>query len=167
MRRTFPILMLVAALTACDAGPKVTPKAAAPGQGEVVLANGARGDASPSVRRDDEPVRLVAGKPLWTSNRKFSSEENARSHFQRDGADFDAKTMEDYVAKAHAFTAKPPKGALKIDRPNGDVLIYEEKSNTFAVVAKSGAPRTMFKPRDGKDYWLRQVSKEKERASRD
>ena len=37
----------------------------------------------------------------------------------------------------------------RIDRANGDALLYDAKSNTFAVVTKAGAPRTMFKPRDG------------------
>ena len=45
-------------------------------------------------------------------------------------------------------------------RANGDTLIYQASTNTFAVVARNGTPRTMFKPDDGPAYWAQQ----KERA---
>jgi pyocin large subunit-like protein len=167
MRRAL-ILVAAAALAGCDAGPKATtaksegpPPAASPASPSE--ASSGYAPSNPA----DAPVRLVAGKPLWSSNRRMSAEENARSHFQRDGADFDAKTVDDFVAKAHAFTARPPKSALRLERPNGDLLLYEEKTNTFAVMSRQGAPRTMFKPRRGMDYWREQVRREKEKSSRD
>jgi pyocin large subunit-like protein len=169
MRRALIVMALLAGLTACDAGPKVAGReagrrpatAAAP-----AAASTAAYDALPDRPRSrEEPVRLVAGKPSWSSNRKMSADENARSHFQRDGADFDSKTVDDFVAKAHAFTAHPPKSAERVERRNGDVLIYDEKSNTFAVMTRDGAPRTMFKPRGGRSYWDEQVRKEKAKFS--
>ena len=39
-----------------------------------------------------------------------------------------------------------PKGTLTKTRANGDVIKYNEKSNTFGVMTKNGTPRTMFKP---------------------
>ena len=161
MRRLLPVLGLSALLVACDAGPKATPaepKAVAVGEPAAASAQAAPLRA--------EPVRTVAGKPIWTSNRRYSAEENARSHFERDGADFGADTVDAYVAKAHAFTTKPPKGTLKLERPNGDKLFYDPKANTFAVMARTGAPRTMFKPRDGRAYWERQVRIEAEKSAR-
>lgn len=163
-RETIGVVLTVLALTACDAGPKAV--STKKPEAEQAAAPSSAAIAPDRYERRDEPVRLVAGKPIWTSNRRMSAEENARSHFERDGADFDAKTVEDFAAKAHAFTSRPPKGTQKISRSNGDVLLYDEKTNTFAVVARTGAPRTMFKPRDGADYWRRQVVKEKDRASR-
>lgn len=59
----------------------------------------------------------------------------------------------------------PPSGAETIDRPNGDKLIYDAKSNVFAVVSRDGAPRTMFKPRDGATYWNEQKQRENDRSS--
>lgn len=41
-------------------------------------------------------------------------------------------------------------------RPNGDKLFYDPSSNTFAVKAANGAPRTMFRPTDGTNYLLKQ-----------
>ena len=166
MRRTL-LLIALAALSACDAGPKATSdKSAATPPTAAAATDPTPSYASPATRAA-EPVRLVAGKPLWSSNRRMSAEENARSHFERDGADFDSKTVDDFVAKAHAFTARPPKGTLRIERPNGDVLLYHEPSNTFAVMSRQGAPRTMFKPRRGMDYWREQIRREKEKSGRD
>jgi hypothetical protein len=55
----------------------------------------------------------------------------------------------------------------KVERSNGDALLYDAKTNTFAVVTKGGAPRTMFKPRDGATYWQQQVSREQSRSNGD
>ena len=52
-------------------------------------------------------------------------------------------------------------------RSNGDKLIYNSKTNVFAVVTKDGAPRTMFKPRDGAAYWDEQKAREADRAKDD
>lgn len=72
--------------------------------------------------------------------------------------------MDDFVAKAHAFVDKPPKGVLILTRSNGDKLMYDAHGNVFAVVTKDGAPRTMFKPRDGQAYWDQQKQREDDRA---
>ena len=156
-----PVIALTALLGGCDAGSKAaapTPKAAA----ATSTTSSAETSVAP-VRA--EPVRLVAGKPSWTSSRRMSAEDNARSHFERDGADFDAKSVEDFVAKAHAFADKPPKGVLKLERRNGDRLLYDPKANIFVVVTRTGAPRTMFKPRDGRAYWDKQVRIEAEKSA--
>ncbi len=60
------------------------------------------------------------------------------------------------MAKAHAFVDAPPKGVLTLTRANGDRLMYDPKGNVFAVADKDGAPRTLFKPRDGHAYWEQQ-----------
>ena len=71
------------------------------------------------------------------------------------------------MTKVHAFVDSPPSDAQTSDRSNGDRLIYAPKSNTFAVVSREGAPRTMFKPRDGASYWTEQKQRESERSSGD
>jgi hypothetical protein len=117
------------------------------------------------ANRDATP--LVDGKPMWAANRRHSAVENAQYQFSRNGQDFGAKTETDYVTKVHAFVENPPSGAETIDRPNGDKLIYDAKSNVFAVVTRDGAPRTMFKPRDGASYWNEQKQRESERGQGD
>ncbi len=94
----------------------------------------------------------------WAGTRKYGAAESAAFHFQRDGADFGASSVKDYVAKAKAFVSHPPKGVERLERKNGDTLLYDRRSNVFAVVSRDGAPRSMFKPRDGADYWEQQKS---------
>jgi len=112
----------------------------------------------------DAPVPLVSGKPMWAANRTHSAEQNAQFQFTKNGGDFGAVSEADYVTKVHAFIDRPPGDAQTLDRPNGDKLIYDAKVNTFAVVSKAGAPRTMFKPRAGAAYWSQQRDRESQRA---
>jgi pyocin large subunit-like protein len=119
-------------------------------------------DRSGGDRQDArrQPVALVMGKPMWAANRQHSAEENAQYQFARDGADFDAKTLDDFVAKAHAFTSSPPHDVQTLTRSNGDKLLYDPEHNVFAVVSKEGAPRAMFKPTQGKAYWDEQMQRQ-------
>jgi len=118
-----------------------------------------------SERRDraQDDVPLVDGVPLWTATRKLSAQENAQKHFERDGQEFGARTVDEFVAKAHSFVKHPPKGTKTIVRANGDTLFYDPKDNVFAVTTRSGAPRTLFKPDNGPDYWQEQVDREAKR----
>jgi pyocin large subunit-like protein len=102
------------------------------------------------------PAPLVDGRPMWSDSRTYSTEENARYQFDHHAAELGAKDLDDFVRKAHAFTAAPPKGALKAVRANGDSLIYDPRSGLFAVARSDGAPRTLFKPEDGEAYWKAQ-----------
>ena len=162
-------------LAGCDGGSAVAPArdhSADAGPAAPVAGSSGRsadnGSASsaPSAREDHrhDPVAMVGGKPMWANSKKYSAEESADYHFKRDGASFDAKSVDDYVAKAHAFVNKPPKDALTLVRNNGDKLIYDPKRNIFAVVTKDGAPRTMFKPDQGQAYWDEQKQREADRA---
>jgi hypothetical protein len=107
-------------------------------------------------RRQDDGPRFGDGKPQWASSRQRSGDENAERQFERNGKDFGAASEQAYIARAHAFVSDPPKGVLTLTRPNGDVLYYDAKANVFAVADRQGAPRTMFKPRDGMSYWTQQ-----------
>lgn len=165
------------ALSACDRGPASIPArdhAAAGGAQPATAAAGplgeTRADLDPGAggaRQDPRsaPTPMVDGKPMWAANRRHTAQENARYQFARDGADFGARDVDDFVAKAHAFVDKPPAGVLTLTRGNGDRLMYDPKANVFAVVTREGAPRTMFKPRDGRAYWEEQKQRLAEQAS--
>jgi len=132
-------------------------------QGDSYSDRGSSYEHSSYASREAEapraPVPLVDGTPMWSDNRRHSAEENADYHYHRDGPDFGAADVKDYVAKAHSFIAHPPGDVETVNRPNGDKLLYDPKSNTFAVERKDGAPRTMFKPRDGLSYWKEQQAR--------
>ena len=101
--------------------------------------------------------------PLWSQNRKYTASENAHYHFDKHGAEFGAKSYEDWVAKVHGFIHNPPTGTETIRRNNGDVLMYDAKGNVFAVMTRQGAPRTMFRPDNGAAYWRKQKQVEADR----
>ena len=168
------------ALAGCDAGPAAVSKApqagaqasaTTPGQGGSPA--GAAASTAPggtqvaSADPRDAPVPLATdGKPMWAANRKHTAQENADYQFDKNGKDFGAATEAQYVARVHAFVDAPPAGVKRMARSNGDALLYDAKSNTFAVVTKAGAPRTMFKPRDGAAYWDQQVAREQARNTK-
>ena len=97
---------------------------------------------------------------VLTANRSETVDAKILRLYERNGADFAARSPEDFVIKVEAFTKNPPAGVEKVSRPNGDTLLYQASTNTFAVIARDGTPRTMFKPDDGPTYWAEQ----KERA---
>ena len=94
---------------------------------------------------------------LWTSTRKMSSVENAFGHWKKHGAEFPNFTnAKQYVEGAKKFFHNSPAGTLIKTRANGDILKYHPETNTFGVMDASGALRTMFKPEEGMEYWLKQ-----------
>jgi filamentous hemagglutinin len=62
-----------------------------------------------------------------------------------------------YAEAAKDFVTNPPLGTLSELRPNGDTVLYNPATNTFAVKTAGGVPRTMFKPSgDGMAYFSKQ-----------
>ncbi len=129
------------------------------GAGSDRRASNDRGGGGGSYRQD-ENVRLVDGKPIWSSSRKGSAEENAQRSFDRNGQAFGAHDLDDYIRKAQAFVSSPPSGVEKLTRRNGDVLLYDAKENVFAVASRAGAPKAMFKPDKRAAYWQEQKDRE-------
>lgn len=177
--RNAGLCLLAAAfgLAACDNGPSaVDARAERPSYEERIERRAAEPAGAYAERgaetRDPRPERraertpTLDGRPLWSSNRRYDAEENARRHFERNGEALGARNYDDFLKKVHAFTGDPPRGALTLKRANGDTLIYEPKQNLFAVVTADGAPRTMFKPDDGMAYWERQKTREAQGGSR-
>lgn len=137
-----------------DGGSAVETRDRAAETGQAVMA--ATGEApAKAVEASAE-----AARPVLTANRRETTDAKITRLFERNGADFGAATAGDYLAKVEAFTRRPPAGTERVERPNGDVLLYQASTNTFAVVSREGVPKTMFKPRDGAAYWAQQ----KERA---
>jgi len=91
---------------------------------------------------------------LWTSTSKLSGVKNAFTHWMKHGKEFpNLQNAKQYVEAAHEFVTNPPTGTLTKVRPNGDTILYNAGSNTFAVKAADGTPRTMLKPDLGLTYF--------------
>jgi pyocin large subunit-like protein len=172
--RIFGMAALAAAavLTGCDNGPSAVAERERPGGDQSDTTVQRFADAGPARReRTDEDHRAEAplkvdGQARWAATKRYTAEEGAQRTFERNGADFGTGSVDDFVVKAHAFVTDPPAGVEKIERSNGDVLLYDAKSNTFAVANAEGLPKTMFKPEEGAAYWAEQKSRESRRAAR-
>ena len=154
-------------LAACERPSAVASKSADSSSSSSSSATDSGRDASTRVSADrrDEAVPQVDGKPMWSSSRKGTAQENAAKSFERNGEDFGAGDLDAFVKKAHAFVDHPPAGTQTLKRSNGDTLFYDAKGNVFAVANREGAPRTMFKPDEGQAYWDEQKAREAKRET--
>lgn len=117
--------------------------------GTLIAATGASAAEAASAEGTGE-------KTVLTANRRETVDTKIQRLYERNGDAFGATSPEDFLARVTAFTSRPPAGVETATRPNGDTLLYQASTNTFAVVAKNGSPRTMFKPDDGPAYWAEQ-----------
>jgi hypothetical protein len=141
-------------LTACGNGGSAVETRDRSGDGSEAALTAAGAGASPET--EGTSVAREGPQPGLTANRRETVDAKAARLFERNGADFGAATAEDYLAKVRAFTTRPPAGTERVERPNGDVLLYQASTNTFAVVSRDGIAKTMFKPREGAAYWAEQ-----------
>ena len=120
--------------------------------GEVAATSGSMGSTDSDALTSDVP----AERTVVTANRRETVDEKVQRLYERNGAAFGARSAEDFLDKVTAFTSNPPAGVDTVKRPNGDTLMYQASTNTFAVVARNGTARTMFKPDNGPAYWAEQ-----------
>jgi pyocin large subunit-like protein len=164
LRTALPLALgisVLALLGACDNGPSaVSQQAAGTQMATADRSSGSSADAPQVDHRKDMVAAADDGKPVWAPSKRNSAEEGAQRAFERNGEAFGAHDLQQFVRKAHAFVGHPPKGTLTLTRKNGDTLYYDPKANIFAVANKDGAPRTMFKPDSGMDYWQQQKDRE-------
>lgn len=153
--RLWTLAAIAALLSACgNGGSAVETRERAEGGGEAVLTAASTAPALSSPA--DAESAAEQARPVLTANRRETVDAKVARLFERNGADFGARTPQDYLAKVQAFTSRPPAGTDRVERPNGDVLLYQASTNTFAVVSRDGVPKTMFKPREGATYWAEQ-----------
>jgi hypothetical protein len=141
----------VALLAGCgNGGSAVETRDRAAEGAEAMISPGGASSAPAAEAGPEKP------RPALTANRRETVDAKTARLFETNGADFGASSAEDYLAKVQAFTTRPPAGVERVERPNGDVLLYQASTNTFAVLSREGVAKTMFKPRDGAAYWAEQ-----------
>jgi pyocin large subunit-like protein len=86
-------------------------------------------------------------------------------HFRRHGADFGARSADDYAGQASEFFQTGLQRGLptKIDPKTGAIRIYDPSTNTFGAYNPSGTTRTFYRPDPSShgyatnwDYWQAQ-----------
>jgi hypothetical protein len=82
-----------------------------------------------------------------------------QDHFERHGADFGAKSPDEYAAQAWRFRerAVAERLPMKLDS-DGTVRVFDPKSRAFASFNRNGTTKTYFRP-DNPGYWQRQPGK--------
>lgn len=148
MRAAGATIALLLGLAGCGNGGSAVETRDRTADGAEVALTAATGPVAEAAEAAPEKAR-----PVLTANRRETVDAKVARLFERNGADFGAATAEDYLDKVRAFTTRPPAGTDRAERPNGDVLLYQASTNTFAVVSRDGVAKTMFKPREGAAYW--------------
>ncbi len=88
---------------------------------------------------------------IWTSTKNRTSVRNAFLHWQEHGADFpELLNARQYAEASKTFIRNPPAGTLTKIRANGDVVLYNPSTNSFAISNAEGLPRTMYRPSLGR-----------------
>jgi filamentous hemagglutinin len=94
---------------------------------------------------------------IWSSTKSKSAVENALGHWNKHKSEFpELQNAKQYAEQSKRFLTNPPQGTLTKTNARGDTLRYDPNTNTFGVLGQDGAPRTMFRPADGINYWNRQ-----------
>ena len=136
-------------LTACGNGDSAVETRDRTTEGADVSLTSGAGSSTGTRSSDTDGAETT----VLTANRRETVDEKIQRLYERNGADFGSRSAEDFLDKITAFTSRPPAGTDTATRPNGDTLLYQASTNTFAVVARDGTARTMFKPDDGPTYW--------------
>jgi hypothetical protein len=77
----------------------------------------------------------------WTIGRPKDANLNLTGHWDKHGAEFpNLNSANDYYRASTNFVTAPPAGTLTKVAPNGDVLLYNPATNTFAVRTSDGLP---------------------------
>jgi RHS repeat-associated protein len=95
--------------------------------------------------------------PIWSETKTRTVVTNAFEHWEKHRLEFpELQNANQYARAAKRFVNSPPPGTLIKMRSGGDILLYDPSSNTFAVRAANGSPRTYFRPVEKMEYWNKQ-----------
>ena len=96
------------------------------------------------------------------NNSNFSSDKKLAEHYKDHKADFGDVTKEEYVQGARNLLNQNNGGDIQgFTTKSGWLFKYNTKTNEFGLGHPEGTISTYFKPKDGVQYWLDQISKYK------
>ncbi|MBU3661405.1 MAG: hypothetical protein FGM14_16175 [Flavobacteriales bacterium] len=101
---------------------------------------------------------IKAGSPYIGKSLKFASTKHLKSH-SKHLKDFglDKLPIEEglkkYEKKAEEFFKMEGNDILRYSREGGDIVQYNKSTNTFGIIKSDGTIKTMFKPKEGLDYF--------------
>lgn len=102
----------------------------------------------------------VAGARAFGAGVGFRSQERLAEHFHKHGAEFGARSAEDYLRTAQALRDRAAGGdVLELTRADGVTCRFDRATGTFLAFGADGVIRTCFRPHDGERYFERQASR--------
>lgn len=125
------------------------------GKGSFITGGDSSGHAL-AVKSDAPKSGPVAPVEAPPTRRTWGNISSLQDHYDRHGADFYAKSPDDYAEKAWRFReqAVEQKFPMKLDA-DGTVRIFNPKTLAFASFNKDGTTKTYFRP-NSPSYWQRQ-----------
>ncbi len=117
--------------------------------GAAVGSAALRYEANLTTKTADDLIRLST-KDSWANLKTLDD------HFARHGADFGAKSADDYASMASEFFQRG--GAQQFPTKiasDGTIRMFDPATNTFGSFAPNGMTKTFFKP-TSPTYWARQ-----------
>jgi RHS repeat-associated protein len=136
----------------------------------IKRATAARAPAAQVKALDSEGVvqrqygELGRGNPIAAANRyapKDFAQGQLERHFNKHASEWGAGniTQAGYLKRARDLLGRDIGGDIlgQVRAEGGDILRYNARTNEFAVGAADGTIRTMFRPKEGIAYWLKQV----------
>lgn len=93
-----------------------------------------------AAKGGDDVVRL-------STRESWGRLDTLADHFARHGADFGARTADEYARMSSAFLQRAQRQGLptKIDA-RGTIRVYDRRTNTFGSYNASGTTKTFYKP---------------------
>lgn len=108
------------------------------------------------------PVKTVAelSDAKKFENAAFASERIYQRHINKHLAEYGGISEEEYVRRARKLLqSKASDDILTLTRSDGSISKYRISTNEFAVGTKDGDIRTAFKPKEGIEYWRKELGR--------
>lgn len=157
------ILAITASVAAWWAAPSCEPSIA-PRAEPAPSAQHAPSTAAPTTARSsarDANEARSTGEHSHASSIGFSSRRTLEEHFAKHGAELHARDADEYARLAIALRDAPlNRDVLQARRSDGVTTRFDAKSGAFIAFQDDGTIRTFFVPNDGRDYFMRQLTKE-------
>ncbi|MBD2515560.1 hypothetical protein H6G93_11150 [Nostoc sp. FACHB-973] len=107
---------------------------------------GKAGQASGNVSQAQNHLNSNILAALKIIPKGFIDSQLLNTHFAKHGAQFGAKTAQDYEQLAINFMKQQKSSIQEYTRKNGDVVRFNKDTDEFGIMTKDGVLRTYFKP---------------------
>jgi hypothetical protein len=114
--------------------------------------------SSSTVGVSPTPAASSASSSITRPDVGFASAEKLSEHYAKHGQEFHSPSAGDYLRRAQELRDCRAGGdILEATRSDGTTCRFDRKTGAFIVFRSNGVIRTYFHPRDGENYYQRQL----------